>query len=1065
MKRILEFVLLCGIALILLTRAQTILAFSIVVDTTAQEVPFVTNGNCTLGEAIAASEMDTAVDGCAAGSGADVITVPAGLYQVGNWTSISPYSEYAFPYVSHMLTIVGAGADQTILEAVPTANQNLAFFDISAGNLTLQGMTMRSATGDYGGAFNNRAILALQDMVLTNNHANSGGVVWNSGALTIANSILYDNSARMNGGGAVTNVLDGSLTILDSTIYSNTTTGYGGGIYHDSTGNATLTNVAVYSNTATLGGGINFNSRAKLTISHSAIHSNSAGYGAGISAGSGTIVIDTSQIYDNHANHPSGNSLAGGILNGGTMTITRSTIANNSAYYNAGIYNAQNGTSGYLYVGESAILNNSASEGAGVANGSGSYAEFVNVTLSGNHAIVDSAAIINTGTFSLSNSTIANNTAPHYGAIYNQSGTIQLRNTIVGENPSDQSCYGTITSDGYNLDRGNSCGFTNTGDSVNTDPQLGVLQNNGGDTETLALASNSPAIDAGSNAFCPATDQRGATRPIDGDNDANAVCDMGAFEYAGVAPTGVPTLTPFPTFTPTQTPQFTYTPTRTRTPTATFTPSNTPTPTQTPRGPIAFYVATNGSDGNDCLTPAAACASVNGALAKSNMQTGDTIKVAVGTYFGSDAQVVLVNKSVNLSGGWDASFDAQSGHATFDGQNARRGITIQSGKTTIIDHVIVQNGYMNASGGGIYNDGGTVTLNSSIVQNNAANLGGGGITTLGSMTINDSSIQANRAGQAGYSGGSGGGGIYLFSGALVVNRSLVRDNTILGSFAGSGIYAHGTLTLNNSTLAQNHGAQTDAALSVFLSTVTLENTTISGNEKYGVQFKGGTFTLRNTLLADNATADCYIYSGYSGTFSSLGYNLVENKSNCAFGDNDILNTDPQLGALQDNGGLTYTQALSSNSPAIDAGDPANCPATDQRGVTRPLDGNGDGNAVCDIGAYEADAVPTVTPTNTPPATACPVPTAAPALFKPLNNANLNKTAAKLQWNIVPCATRYQVVVRQDSKKGAEIVNKMVTGQSNKIKNLLRNHRYYWRVRACNDAQCGPWANWRNFRVQ
>ncbi len=1060
MKRILEFVLLCGIALVLLTRAQTILAFSIVVDTTAQEVPFVTNGNCTLGEAIAASETDTAVDGCAAGSGADVITVPAGLYQVGNWTSPAFDTDYTFPPVRQTLTIVGAGADQTILEAVPDANQNLAFFDISMGNLTLQGMTMRNATGDYGGAFNNRAILALQDMVLTNNHANSGGVVWNRGALTIANSVLYDNSAMANGGGAVTNVLDGSLTITDSTIYSNTTTGSGGGIHN--TGTFTLTNSTVYNNTGRMGGGINSEANGTAEISNSTIRSNRARWGAGI-ANQGRMELALARVADN-ITETDASAVAGGILNGGILTITRSAISGNQSYFNAAIYNVKSGGGGILFISNSTISENQAME-AVIANREGSHATLDNVTLSGNNALSDTGGIWNAGTFTITNSTIANNTAPHYGAIYNQSGTIQLRNTIVGENPSDQNCNGTITSDGYNLDRGNSCGFTNTGDLVNTDPQLGALQDNGGDTETLALASNSPAIDAGSNAFCPATDQRGATRPVDGDNDANAVCDIGAFEYAGVAPTGVPTLTPFPTFTPTQTPQFTYTPTRTRTPTATFTPSNTPTPTQTPRGPIAFYVATNGSDGNDCLTPAAACASVNGALAKSNMQTGDTIKVAVGTYFGSDAQVVLVNKSVNLSGGWDASFDAQSGHATFDGQNARRGITIQSGKTTIIDHVIVQNGYMNASGGGIYNDGGTVTLNSSIVQNNAANLGGGGITTLGSMTINDSSIQANRAGQAGYSGGSGGGGIYLFSGALVVNRSLVRDNTILGSFAGSGIYAHGTLTLNNSTLAQNHGAQTDAALSVFLSTVTLENTTISGNEKYGVQFKGGTFTLRNTLLADNATADCYIYSGYSGTFSSLGYNLVENKNNCAFGVNDILNTDPQLGALQDNGGPTYTQALSSNSPAIDAGDPANCPATDQRGVTRPLDGNGDGDAVCDIGAFEADAVPTVTPTNTPPATACPVPTVAPELFKPLNNANLNKTAAKLQWNSVSCATRYQVVVRQDSKKGAEIVNKMVTGQSNKIKNLLRNHRYYWRVRACSDAQCGPWANWRNFRVQ
>jgi len=44
--------------------------------------------------------------------------------------------------------------------------------------------------------------------------------------------------------------------------------------------------------------------------------------------------------------------------------------------------------------------------------------------------------------------------------------------------------------------------------------------------------------------------------------------------------------------------------------------------------------------------------------------------------------------------------------------------------------------------------------------------------------------------------------------------------------------------------------------------------------------------------------------------------------------------------------------LLEGSPAIDAGDDAQCPASDQRGVPRPLDGNGDGLAVCDIGSFE-----------------------------------------------------------------------------------------------------------------
>ncbi|PWT88074.1 MAG: hypothetical protein C5B54_11200 [Acidobacteria bacterium] len=60
--------------------------------------------------------------------------------------------------------------------------------------------------------------------------------------------------------------------------------------------------------------------------------------------------------------------------------------------------------------------------------------------------------------------------------------------------------------------------------------------------------------------------------------------------------------------------------------------------------------------------------------------------------------------------------------------------------------------------------------------------------------------------------------------------------------------------------------------------------------------------------------------------------------------------------MQNNGGATSTHALLPGSPAIDAGDNNGCTSTDQRGANRPQDGNGDGIATCDMGAFEASPV-------------------------------------------------------------------------------------------------------------
>lgn len=100
--------------------------------------------------------------------------------------------------------------------------------------------------------------------------------------------------------------------------------------------------------------------------------------------------------------------------------------------------------------------------------------------------------------------------------------SIIARNTVDGA-AADCALTNTTSSD-HNLSSDSSCGFTDAGSIRNADPKLGPLADNGGPTDTLALQTGSPAIDAGDNAVCPATDQIGTARP------QNVVCDIGAFE-------------------------------------------------------------------------------------------------------------------------------------------------------------------------------------------------------------------------------------------------------------------------------------------------------------------------------------------------------------------------------------------------------------------------------------------------------------------------------------------------------------------------------------------------------
>ncbi len=163
--------------------------------------------------------------------------------------------------------------------------------------------------------------------------------------------------------------------------------------------------------------------------------------------------------------------------------------------------------------------------GGGIDNREGGTLEVTNSTFSNNSASQSGGGIDNfQGTLTMSNSTFSQNSAQNAGGgILNYKGTATFNNTIVA-NSTGPNCSGSITDGGGNLDDGTTCQFSSASKSNADDGLDDGLKDNGGPTQTIALMSDSAAIDAVVDDNCPATDQRGVSRP------QGTGCDIGAFE-------------------------------------------------------------------------------------------------------------------------------------------------------------------------------------------------------------------------------------------------------------------------------------------------------------------------------------------------------------------------------------------------------------------------------------------------------------------------------------------------------------------------------------------------------
>jgi CSLREA domain-containing protein len=720
-------------------------------------------------------------------------------------------------------------------------------------------------------------------------------------AIQAANSGSTVNECDVSGGSDTIMITVGPI-VLESALPSlSSMTLQGGG--HEVSGNE-LTRV------------FQIASGAQVTIEDIAIINGNAGGGLG----GGILVNNNSQLTLNRCLVANNQAHAGGGLRsigaGAVVEITECTFQGNQTPNEGGgaINNDLNST---MTITRSSIVGNSGRYAGGIANYNGAVMTVRNSTVSGNSCTdAQSGGGVENydggATLTIENSTITGNSCGGNGSaggIFNNTNAPILVNSIVAGNTAARpDLSGSFTSGGHNLigDATGSSGFSDgvNGDQVGSsaspiDPLLDALANNGGPTFTHALLPGSPAIDSGDNSVAPATDQRGSGFP----RILNGGIDIGSFESCR-----------------------------------------------------ANNTVTSVADGGDgSLRQAVEGICENGYIDFEAGLAGQSIELTSGQ--------VSLNKSLTIT-------NPLAPGLAVDGQGNSRVFNIIGGAQVTIEDIAIINGNAGGGlGGGILvNNNSQLTLNRCLVANNQAHAGGG-LRSIGAgavVEITECTFQGNQTPN------EGGGAINNdLNSTMTITRSSIVGNS--GRYAG-GIanYNGAVMTVRNSTVSGNSctDAQSGGGVENYDggATLTIENSTITGNSCGGNGSAGGIFNntnapiLVNSIVAGNTAAR----PDLSGSFTSGGHNLIGDATGSS-GFSDGVNgdqvgssaspIDPLLDALTDNGGPTFTHALLPGSPAIDSGDNAVAPATDQRGSGFPRIVHG----TIDIGAFElCEPLPLIT---------------------------------------------------------------------------------------------------------
>jgi hypothetical protein len=532
----------------------------------------------------------------------------------------------------------------------------------------------------------------------------------------------------------------------------------------------------------------------------------------------------------------------GGIENSGTLTLTDCTISGNSAGLGGAIYNR-----GSLKLTDSTVSENLAGGyGGGITTNGGSMT-LTDCTVSGNSAPHGGGIDNYVGTMTLADCTVTANRSGDAGGgientpgVANKTGIVTLDNTIVagnfqGASPSTTpgDILGSIAStSAYNLIGTGGAGGLIDGTNHNqvgvasSNLDLGALADNGGPTQTVALLTGSPAINAGSNALIPTgvtTDQLGLPRIADG------TVDIGAYEYlTTITVTNLLDTNTAGTLRfavahadgePGSTIQFTVT------------------------GTIPLDSALPDLSANVTITgPGASTLTVDGGGSGSNFSVLTVDSSVAATVTGLTIAGGQSNHSsggIKNSGMLTLTDSTVSGNSSLYGAGGGIG---NYGSLTLTDSTVSGNSDVVSPGGGIVNFA-TLTLADSTVSGNSSGGYGGGINNRGDLTLTDSTISGNRAVQR-------GGGIENYDdGTLIMTDCTVAGNSTISGVGGGIDNDNGTATLNDVTLSGN-SASLVGGINNYDGALTITNCIVAGNGSSDIA--GNSFSGSNNLVGGNA---------------------------------------------------------------------------------------------------------------------------------------------------------------------------------------------------------------------